>query len=78
MLRLDGQYGTGAVLTDLAGFCYVTRGKDYTVLDRTEVQSRLHLPSDQQFRRPESDRGRVPSTTARMCRWGQRDNAAGW
>jgi hypothetical protein len=55
MLRLDGQYGTGAVLTDLAGFCYVTRGKDYTVLDRTEVQSRLHLPSDQQFRRPESD-----------------------
>ena len=52
---MDGQYGTGAVLTDLAGFCYVTRGKDYTVLDRTEVQSRLHLPSDQQFRRPESD-----------------------
>lgn len=55
LLRLDGQYGTGAVLADLAGFCYVMRGKDYTVLDRTEVQSRLRLPPDQQFSRPESD-----------------------
>src|SRR5712692_6895764 len=55
LLRLDGQYGTGAVLADLAGFCYVMRGKDYTVLDGTEVQSRLHLPPDQQFSRPESD-----------------------
>jgi hypothetical protein len=55
VLRLDGQYGTGAVLADLASFCYVIRGKDYTVLDRTEVQSRLHLPPDQQFGRPESD-----------------------
>jgi hypothetical protein len=54
VLRLDGQYGTGAILADLAGFCYVMRGKDYTVLDRTEVQSRLHLPPDQQFSRPES------------------------
>jgi hypothetical protein len=55
LLRLDGQYGTGAVLADLAGFCYVVRGKDYTVLDRTEVQRRLHQPPDQQFTRPESD-----------------------
>ncbi len=55
LLRLDGQYGTGAVLADLAGSCYVMRGKDYTVLDRTEVQSRLHLPPDQQFSRPESN-----------------------
>ncbi len=55
VLRLDGQYGTGAVLADLAGFSYVIRGKDYTVLDRTEVQSRLHLPPDQQFTRPESN-----------------------
>jgi hypothetical protein len=55
VLRLDGQYGTGAVLADLAGFSYVIRGKDYTVLDRTEVQSRLHLPPDQRFSRPESD-----------------------
>src|SRR5881227_1986977 len=29
LLRLDGQYGTGAVLADLAGLAYVIRGKDY-------------------------------------------------
>src|SRR5438876_2888981 len=54
LLRLDGQYGTGAVITDLAGLPFVMRGKDYTVLDRPEVQSRLHLPADQQFSRAES------------------------
>jgi hypothetical protein len=54
LVRLDGQYGTGAVIADLAGFSFVTRGKDYTVLDRPEVQSRLHLPADQQFSRSES------------------------
>src|SRR6266699_1757627 len=54
LVRLDGQYGTGAVITDLAGFPFVMRGKDYTVLDRPEVQSRLRLPADQQFSRSES------------------------
>ena len=54
LLRLDGQYGTGAVIADLAGLPFVMRGKDYTVLDRPEIQSRLHLPADQQFRRSES------------------------
>jgi len=54
LLRLDGQYGTGAVLSDLTGLCYVMRGKDYQLLDRPEVQARLHLPPDQQFSRPES------------------------
>ncbi len=54
LLRLDGQYGTGAVLADLAGFAYVVRGKEYQVLDQPEVQARLHLPPDQQFSRPES------------------------
>jgi hypothetical protein len=33
LLRLDGQYGTGAALADLAGFAFVTRGKEYSVLD---------------------------------------------
>ncbi len=28
VLRLDGQYGTGAVLSDLAGFLFVVRGKE--------------------------------------------------
>jgi hypothetical protein len=53
-LRLDGQYGTGAVLADLADFSFVTRGKDYAVLNRPEIQTRLHLPADQSFSRPES------------------------
>lgn len=55
ILRLDGQYGTGAVVADLARLSYVLRGKDYAVLDHAEVQSRLHLPPDQSFSRPESD-----------------------
>ena len=54
LLRLDGQYGTGAVLTDLAGFAFVTRGKEYPVLDHPLVQARLHLPPDQVQQRPES------------------------
>src|SRR5207248_1687286 len=54
LLRLDGQYGTGAVIIDLAGFSLVMRGKDYSVLDQESVQSGLHLPADQQFSRPES------------------------
>jgi hypothetical protein len=54
LLRLDGQYGTGAVLSDLAGFAFVTRGKEYTALDHPQVQARLHLPPDQFQQRPES------------------------
>ncbi|HET8843471.1 MAG TPA: hypothetical protein VFN35_18555 [Ktedonobacteraceae bacterium] len=54
LLRLDGAYGTGAVLADLAGYTFVTRGKDYMVLDHPLVQARLHLPPDGQQRRPES------------------------
>ena len=54
LLRLDGQYGTGAVLSDLAGFAFVTRGKEYTVLDHPFVQARVHLPPDQFQQRPES------------------------
>jgi hypothetical protein len=54
LLRLDGQYGTGAVLADLAGFAFVTRGKEYTALDHPLVQARLHLPPNQCQQRPES------------------------
>jgi hypothetical protein len=54
LLRLDGQYGTVAVLSDLAGLSYVIRGKDYRLLDRAEVQARLHLPADYHLRQPES------------------------
>jgi hypothetical protein len=45
LLRLDGAYGTGAVLSDLAGYANVPRGKDYTVLDQPLIQARLHLPA---------------------------------
>jgi hypothetical protein len=54
LLRFDGQYGTGAVIADLADFLFVMRGKDYTVLDHPLVQARLHLPPDQLLHRPES------------------------
>src|SRR5579884_4110849 len=43
LLRLDGQYGSGAVVADVSDLSYVTRGKDYKLLDRAEVQVRLHL-----------------------------------
>jgi hypothetical protein len=54
LLRLDGQYGNGTVLTDLAGFAFVTRGKDYRLLDHPLIAARLHLPPDQLQQRPES------------------------
>jgi len=46
LLRLDGLYGTGAVVADLADLSFVMRGKDHTVLDQPVVQARLHLPAD--------------------------------
>jgi hypothetical protein len=54
LVRLDGLYGQGAVLSDLAGFAFVTRGKEYSVLDHPLVQARLHLPPDYIQQRPES------------------------
>jgi hypothetical protein len=54
LLRLDGLYGTGAIIADLEDFFFVMRGKDYTILDHPTVQSRLHLPPDAHFSRPES------------------------
>jgi hypothetical protein len=53
-LRFDGQYGTGAVIADLADFLFVMRGKDYTVLDHPLVQARLYLPPDQLLHRRQS------------------------
>jgi hypothetical protein len=54
LLRLDGLYGTGAVLADLLGLPFVMRSKEYGLLDQPVVQTRLHLPADQQFTLPES------------------------
>ncbi len=54
LVRLDGQYGSGAIVCDVADFSYVTRGKDYGLLDRAGVQARLHLPADQHLNNAES------------------------
>lgn len=56
ILRLDGQYGDYAVVTDLdkLGLAYVMRGKDYGLLDRPEIQARLALSPDQVVTHPET------------------------
>ncbi|HEU5377582.1 MAG TPA: hypothetical protein VFV38_19335 [Ktedonobacteraceae bacterium] len=59
LVRLDGQYGTGAVVSDVADLSYATRGKDYKLLDRADIQARLHLPADQHLSSAESGICRV-------------------
>jgi hypothetical protein len=54
VVRLDGQYGNGAIVADLAGLAYVMRGKDYDLLDLELVQARLAQPPDQQTTHPET------------------------
>jgi hypothetical protein len=54
VVRLDGQYGNGAIVADLAGLAYVMRGKDYDLLNREPVQARLAQPPDQQTTHPET------------------------
>jgi hypothetical protein len=54
LVRLDGQYGNGVVLSDLAGLPVVMRGKDYHLLKHPQVQTRLHLPPDQHLTHPRS------------------------
>lgn len=54
VVRLDGQYGNGAIVADLAGLAYVMRGKDYGLLDFPHVQARLAQPPDQQVTHPET------------------------
>jgi hypothetical protein len=54
VVRLDGQYGNGAIVADLAGLAYVMRGKDYYLLDLEPVQARLAQPPDQQTTHPET------------------------
>ncbi len=56
VVRLDGQYGNGAIVEDLArlGLAYVMRGKDYDLLDLPQIQARLAQPPDQQTTHPET------------------------
>jgi hypothetical protein len=61
IVRLDGQYGNGAIVEDLVGLGlgYVTRGKDYDLLDLPQIQARLALPPDQQTSHPETRTSRA-------------------
>jgi hypothetical protein len=68
LLRLDGQYGTGAVLSDLVGFSFVTRGKEYSVLDHPLVQA-AHASAPDQVQQRRKVRSSAVSTTVRKCRW---------
>ena len=56
LIRLDGQYGNGAIVADLqeAGIPWLMRGKDDGLLDLAPVKARLALPADEQFVHPES------------------------
>ncbi len=54
VVRLDGQFGDGAIVADLAGFAYVMGGKDSHLLDQEAVQARLLAPPDAQTTHPES------------------------
>jgi len=56
IVRLDGLYGNGAIVEDLAkvGLGSLMRGKDYDLLDLPEIQARLALPPAQETTHPES------------------------
>jgi hypothetical protein len=54
VVRLDGHYGNGAIVADLAGLAYVMRGKDYQLLDLEAVQMRLLAPPDVEITHPET------------------------
>jgi hypothetical protein len=50
LVRLDGLYGDGVVVGDVAQeqLGWLTRGRDYALLDRPAVQAQLALPAQQQ------------------------------
>ena len=56
LVRLDGLYGTGAVLIEFlsCGVGVIVRCKEYGLLDLPAVAARLHLPPDQHTTHPES------------------------
>src|SRR5256884_4430253 len=56
LIRLDGQYGNGAIVAGLqeAGIPWLMRGKDDGLLDLAPVKARLALPAGEQFVHPES------------------------
>ena len=59
IIRLDGLYGNGAIVADLAGYGFVMRGKDYHLLNLPAVQARLLRHPDARLRHPETGRERA-------------------
>lgn len=79
LLRLDGLYGTGAVLTDLLGLPFVMRCKAYGLLDLPVVQTRLHLRGSINSSPYRKVLWSAHSMTALMFLWGQTGNStASW
>ena len=81
---MDGQYGNGAIVADLAGLAYIMRGKDYDLLNLQKVQARLAQPPDQQMTHPETgtcgspfDFPDLQLTPGRTKRTGHRRHASG-
>jgi hypothetical protein len=56
LLRLDGLYGTASPLARVqrAGLGFVTRGRDYHLLDHPKVRARLEQPCDMSVQHPET------------------------
>jgi hypothetical protein len=56
IVRLDGLYGDGVVVGDVEaqGLGWLTRGRDYALLDLPEVQALLALPAQQQHTQADS------------------------
>lgn len=73
LLREGGQYGTGAVISDVADFSYVTRGKDYGILDHAGVQARLHLRGSISTSSVQRVESAVNSTTVQISAWTRAD-----
>jgi hypothetical protein len=69
ILRLDGQYGNGAPLADVArsGVAWVTRGRDYALLDLPQMLQRLALPPDQETTHPETGTRRALFECPQVC-----------
>src|SRR6266496_2726981 len=61
LIRLDGLYGTAAVLLELlsSGMGIIVRSKDYGLLDLPAVAARLRQPPDHQSTHPESGASRA-------------------
>ncbi len=56
LLRLDALYGTASPLARIqqAGLGFVTRGRDYQLLDHPKVRARLQQPCDVSVQHPET------------------------